>query len=181
MAKSQAEMTAPSLKLLSLILLAAAAALHSTGWLLTETAWGALLPLTLAALWAAWLTLGHGQLPGALPFWGLALLLSGAGALWQSEAGVVWVYLGGVVTLAAWNLCELYGRLRQHAPYVANETELVNGRLRQLALFATLSLAALPAWALIPPTPNFDRVLLFTLLLLWALAYLLRRREETGD
>ncbi len=167
-----------SLKPLSLMLLVTAATLHSVGWLLTGNWWGTLLSLALAALWAAWLTLGNARPPGALPYLATALLLSGAGALWQAQSGLVWVYLGGLATLATWQVGELDALLRQYAPYLAHETVLINGRLRQLALFVTLSLVGLLAWALIPPTLSFERVLVLTLLLLWALAYLLRQRGE---
>lgn len=173
-------MNTNSLKTLLFALLAAAAVLLGAAWVLAGAWWGVLWVTAVTGLWIAWLVADGVRLPGALPFWALALLLSGAGALWVSEAGVVWAYQGVVGVMIAWNLSGLYGRLQTHAPHIAHESALINGRLRQVAWLVGLSLLGFTAWALLRPAYNFDRTVLLVLLLLWGLSYLLRqlRAEE---
>lgn len=168
-------MTRADLRVMLFVLLASAATLLGAGWALAGAWWGAFLVAGLAALWAAWLALGDGRLPGALPLLAIALLLAGARALWQNEAGVVWTYLGAIGVVVAWNLGGLYGRLQTHAPHIANESGLIYGRLRQNAWLVGLSILGFVAWALLRPSFNFDLTVLLVLLLLWGLAYLLRQ------
>ncbi len=102
--------TTNDLKVLLYVLLAMGATMLCAGWgmaAVAETAvawWGVPVILVITALWIGWLELGHGRLPGALPWLALALLLSGAGALWVSEAGVVWTFLGVLGVVAAWDV-----------------------------------------------------------------------------
>lgn len=173
-------MNTNSLKTLLFALLAAAAVLLGAAWVLAGVWWGVLWVTAVTGLWIAWLVADGVRLPGALPFLALALLSSGAGALWVSEAGVVWAYQGVVGVMIAWNLSGLYGRLVAHTPHIMHEKALLHGRLRQVAWLVGLSLLGFVAWALLQPAFNFNRTVLLVLLLLWGWAYLLRqlRAEE---
>ncbi len=169
------------LKVLLYVLLTMGAAMLCAGWgmaAVAETAaawWGVLFVLAVAAGWMAWFTWGDGRLPGALPWLALALILGGAGALWVSEAGAVWVFLGVVSAVAAWDVSLFYGRLHSHAAYISGEKSLIRSHLVQLAWLAGLSILGFTAWALLNLPYEFDRTLLMVLLLLWGLSYLLRQ------
>ncbi len=173
--------TTNDLKVLLYVLLAMGATMLCAGWgmaAVAETAvawWGVPVILVITALWIGWLELGHGRLPGALPWLALALLLSGAGALWVSEAGVVWTFLGMLGVVAAWDVSLFYGRLHPHMAYISGEKNLIRSHLVQLAWLAGMSMAGFIAWALLNPPYAFDRTLLVVLLLLWGLSYLLRQ------
>lgn len=174
-------MTGSDLKVLAYVLLAAGAVMLCVGWSMAavaETAvawWGVPVILLITALWISWLELGRGRLPGALPWLGLFLTLGGAGALWVSEAGAVWVFLGVLGVVVAWDVSLFYGRLQPYMTYISGEKNLIHAHLRQLAWLVGLSIAGFAAWALLNLPYAFDRTLLLVLLLLWGLSYLLRQ------
>lgn len=175
-------MTAAHVRSLTLFFLALSALLLSGALWLAAWPWGALPVVGLAGLWALWV-LGRLARNGRAFPWlpsllGALLALSGAGALLRTPAVLVWVYLGVVAALAAWDLSGFYGRLAHAGPHVIAPERFSATHLRRLALPLALALLGLLLLPLIPRDFSFDRTLLLALLLVLGLGFLVRRVHE---